>query len=95
MVMSTRPVATCWVKVAFAPPDRMKLPSWTLRTRSSAGSNVSVSEIVESLDTFVIEIGTLYGPAPTRKPVAGGVMITCACPTPVVVTGGSDGDDGG
>src|ERR1700676_2289669 len=95
MVMSTRPALACCVNVAFAPPDRMKLPSWTLRTRSSAGSNVNVSEMVESLDTFEIEIGTVYGPAPTRNPVPGGVRMTCATPTPAVVTGGSAGDGGG
>src|SRR4029077_10952589 len=75
--------------------DRMKLPSWTLRTRSSAGSNDNVSEMVESLDTFVIEIGTVYGPAPTRNAVPGGVRMTCATPRPAVVTGGSAGGGGG
>src|ERR1700687_3450927 len=72
----------------------MKLPSRTARTRSSVGSNVNVSEMVESLDTLLIEIGTLYGPAPMRNPAAGGVMITCAHPTPAVVTGGSGGGGG-
>ncbi len=63
IVMSTRPGAICWVKVAFAPADRMKLPSCTLRTRSSAGSKVSVSETVDRRETFTIEIGIVYGPA--------------------------------
>ena len=67
---------------ALAPPDRMKLPSFTARTRSSAGSKVSVSVIVESRETFVIEIGTVYGPAPTLNAVPGGVRSTCAAPSP-------------
>ena len=73
----------------------MKLPSCTLRTRSSAGSKVSVSETVESRETFTIEIGTVYGPAPTRNVVPGGERITCASPTPGVVIGGSTGAGGG
>src|SRR5580658_7049422 len=71
----------------------MKLPSWRLRTRSSVGSNVTVSEMVESLDTFEIEIGTVYGPPPTRNTAPGGVMATWAAPTPAVVIGSEP--DGG
>ena len=37
-VISTRPGDTCCVKVALAPPDRMKLPSFTARTCSNPGS---------------------------------------------------------
>ena len=87
IVMSTRPGAICWVNVAFAPPDRMKLPSCTLRTRSSAGSKVSVSVMVDSRETFVIEIGTVYGPPPTRNVARGGDRTTCAVPNPGDVTG--------
>ena len=47
----------------------MKLPSCTVRTRSIAGSKVSVSVIVDSRDALVIEIGTVYGPPPTRNVV--------------------------
>src|SRR5262249_25975422 len=58
MVMSTRPGLTCCVKTAFTPPDRMKLPSLTARTRSSDGSKVIVSATVERREAFVTEIGT-------------------------------------
>lgn len=59
IVMSTRPGDTCWVNAALAPPDRMKLPSFTARTRNSPGSKVNVSVIIDSRDTFEIEIGTV------------------------------------
>ena len=59
MVMSTRPGLTCWAKAAFAAPDRMKLPSFTARARSSAGSNVTVSVTVDTRDAFTMEIGTV------------------------------------
>ena len=45
----------------------MKLPSCTVRTRSSAGSNVSVSVMVDSREALATEIGTVYGPPPTRN----------------------------
>lgn len=81
-VMSTRPGATCCVNVAVAPPDRMKLPSFTPRTRNNPGSKVNVSVTIESRDTFTIDIGTVYGPAPTRNDVPGGVRTTWANPSP-------------
>lgn len=62
MVMSTRPGFTCWVNVAFTPPDRMKLPSDTLRTRSNIGSYIKVIVIVDSRDAPATVIGTVYGP---------------------------------
>ena len=47
-------------------------PSFTARTRNSIGSNVNVSVIIESRDALTMEIGTVYGPAPTRNVVPGG-----------------------
>ena len=44
------------------PPVRMKLPSWTLRTRSTEGSKISVSEIVESRDHSRSVIGRTIDP---------------------------------
>ncbi len=60
-VKSTRPaaVSTCWVNVTCTPPCRRKLPSCTVRTRRTFGSKNSVSEMVDSWDTPVIEIGTV------------------------------------
>src|SRR6516162_9490382 len=60
----------------------MKLPSFTLRTRSFVGSNVSVNVSVEMRVASVIEMGTVYGPPPTRKVGPGGEMMICAAPTP-------------
>ena len=78
--MSTRPAAasTICVKVACAPPARMKLPSWTARTRSAAGLNVIVSDSPESRDAFVADTATVYGPPPTRNSGPGGVTTICA-----------------
>ena len=95
IVMSTRPGADCWVNDALAPPDRMKLPSLTARTRSSAGSKVRVIVTVDSRDTLVTEIGTVYGPAPTLKTLPGGDRITWAEPSPGETVGASAGDAGG
>src|ERR1019366_1164716 len=67
----------------------MKLPSCTMRTRRSAGLNVSVSVTVESRVAPTTEIGTVYGPPPTRNAVEGGERITCAEPTPADVIGAS------
>src|SRR3954451_1930109 len=91
IVMSTRPLLVCCVNVAFAPPDRMKLPSLTTRTRSKAGLYVNVSVIDDSRLASVIEIGTVYGPPPTRNVVPGGDRITCAEPMPGVVVGSAGG----
>ena len=74
--------------MTFAPPDRRKLPSCTVRTRSIAGSNTIVNVTVESRWAPVTEIGMLYGPCPTRSGVAGGEMITCAWPMPGELIGG-------
>jgi hypothetical protein len=71
----------------------MKLPSCTLLTRISDGSYVTVNVIVDNRDTFVIEIGTVYGPPPIRN-VGGGDNKTCAAPNPCVVTGGAGGTVG-
>src|SRR5204862_5951071 len=82
IVMSTRPLPACWVKLALTPPVRMKLPSCTARTRMIAGSNVSVSVIVEIRVAPVTEIGTVYGPPPTRNVVPDGESSTWADPMP-------------
>jgi hypothetical protein len=58
-VMSIRPPVACWLNTGVTPPLRMKLPCCTARTRSFAGSNVSVSVIVDSPDAFVIDSGTV------------------------------------
>jgi hypothetical protein len=63
----------------------MKLPSCTVRTRSFAGSKISVRVIVESRDASVIASGTVYGPPPTRNDVLGAEMSTCADPMPLDV----------
>jgi hypothetical protein len=94
-VMSIRFPFTCWVNVTLVPPMRMKLPSWTVRTRSLVGSKISVRVIVEIRDTSVIESGIVYGPPPTRNVVLGGEMITCACPTPGEVVGTTGSAVGG
>src|SRR5688500_2191355 len=76
---STRPIAasTCCVNVACTPPVRRKLPSWTARTRRAAGLKVIVSVTLESCDAPAIEIGTVYGPAPTRNSGPGGERRIC------------------
>ena len=76
IVMSMRPRPTCCENVTFAPPDRRKLPSCTVRTRSFAGSYTMANVTVDSRCAPVIEIGMLYGPWPTRSGVAGVEMIT-------------------
>src|SRR5262249_22171369 len=70
--------STCCVNWAAEPPCRMKLPSCTLRTRSAAGLKVIVTETFERRDAFDTEIGTVYGPPPTRNSVPGGVSRICA-----------------
>src|SRR5215470_1943791 len=67
----------------------MKLPSFTLRTRSFVGSNVSVNVSVEMRVASVIEMGTVYGPPPTRNIGPGGEMMICAAPTPGDCVGGA------
>lgn len=78
--MSMRPVpaSTICVKVAWAPPARMKLPSWTARTRTADGLNVSVSDNPDRREALVAETATVYGPAPTRNSGPGGVTTICA-----------------
>src|SRR5437762_10670650 len=66
----------------------MKLPSCTARTRSADGLNVTVSERPDRRDALVAEIATVYGPAPTRKSVPGGVTTICA---PALATTGAAG----
>jgi hypothetical protein len=56
----------------------MKLPSWTARTRSADGLNVTVSDRPDRRDAFVADRATVYGPPPTRKSVPGGVTTICA-----------------
>src|SRR6478736_1321308 len=77
--MSTRPVVASirGVDVAVTLPWRMNMPSCTLRTRSTFGLNVTVSVSVETRDTLLIEIGTVYGPPATRNS-PGGVTRICA-----------------
>lgn len=77
------------------PPARMKLPSCTLRIRRTAGSKVSVSEIVVNRETFAIINGTVYGPEPTRHVVPGTVTVTSAEPTAAVGGGTCTGGVGG
>src|SRR6185503_8265935 len=90
IAMSMRPVtgSTICVKAACAPPARMKLPSWTARTRTAAGLNVIVNDSPDSRDAFVAEMATVYGPPPTRNSGPGGVMTTCA-PAGAIVGGGA------
>jgi len=47
---------------------------------------MSVSVTVEIRDASAIEIGTVYGPPPTRI-AGGGLIVTCADPIPGVVVG--------
>src|SRR6185503_16640585 len=75
-------------RAACAPPARMKLPSWTARTRTAAGLNVIVNDSPDSRDAFVAEMATVYGPPPTRNSGPGGVMTTCA-PAGAIVGGGA------
>ena len=48
---------------------------------------MSVSVTVEMRDASVIEIGTVYGPPPTRNVGPGGEMMTWADPIPGAVVG--------
>jgi len=50
----------------------MKLPSAIALMRKTAGLYVTVTETFEICDAPEIEIGTLYGPPPTRNSVDGG-----------------------
>src|SRR5436190_5948571 len=56
----------------------MKLPSCTVRTRTTAGLNVIVNDIDESRVALVTEIGSVYGPPPTRNSADGGETTTWA-----------------
>src|ERR671912_130932 len=93
MTTSTRPVAASMrgVKLAPTPPCRMKVPSCTVRTRSTLGLKVIDRLSVETRDALLIETGTVYGPPPTWKTVPGTVTITCAG---VAVARGSVGAGG-
>src|SRR5439155_3795913 len=93
-VMSIRLPLTCCAKLTVTPPARMKLPSCTVRTRSFVGSKITVSVMVAMRDASVIEIGTVYGPPPTRS-VGGGEMITCAAPMPADTVGTAGAGVGG
>src|SRR5512145_3222495 len=87
--MSTRPVATSMrgVNIAVTPPWRMKVPSCTVRTRSTAGLNVIVSVNVDSRDAFETERGTVYGPPATRN--------SCGAVTPIWAAAAAPGAAGG
>src|SRR5262245_21857153 len=50
--------------------------------------------MVDNRDTLLIDIGTVYGPAPTRNAAAGVDSVTCASPTPCVVVAGAGPTDG-
>ena len=71
--MSMRPLlsSTCWVNAGVTPPCRMNVPSCTLRTRSSAGLKVIDSVTADSRVAPEIDIGTVYGPPPTRISLGG------------------------
>src|ERR687898_1447345 len=56
----------------------MKLPSCTDRTRSGPGLKVTVRDTVAIRGALVTEMGTVYGPPPTRNSVPGAVTATCA-----------------
>ena len=55
------------VKDGVTPPCRMKVPSCTVRTRSTAGLYVTVNVTIDSRDALLIETGTVYGPPATRN----------------------------
>jgi hypothetical protein len=57
--MSTRPADACWLKTVLTPPDRIKLPSWTLRARNLVGSNVMTIVTVDSRDASFTVSGTV------------------------------------
>ena len=63
IAMSTRPAAASifCVKAAATPPWRSRLPSWTLRTRSTAGLKFTDSDTVDSRVAPEIDIGTGRG----------------------------------
>src|SRR5688500_15019600 len=94
-VMSTRPAAASifGVNDAVVAPCRMNVPSWTLRTRTTDGSNVIVSDMVETRDALLIESGVRYGPPTTRNSRSVGVMMICAGVT--VVPGAAGGETSG
>src|SRR4051812_39196903 len=95
--MSTRPAAASirGVNVVGTLPCRMKVPSCTVRTRSTFGLNVTVSVITDTRDALLIESGTVYGPPATRNSVPGGVTRICAAVDDVgaapAVPGGAGG----
>ena len=60
------------VKDAITPPCRMKVPSCTVRTRSTAGLYVIVNVTTETRAALLIETGIVYGPPATWKVVPGG-----------------------
>ena len=56
---------------------------WGIGTRDTEDR---LREIVDNRDAFTIEIGTVYGPPPTRNDVPDGVRMTSAEPMPGVVS---------
>src|SRR5438128_4355638 len=94
-VMSMRLPFTCCAKATLTLPARMKLPSWTVRTRSLVASYTSVSVTVDRRCASVTDSGTVYGPPPTRNVVPGGEMMTCAPPIPGDVVGTAAGAGSG
>ena len=85
------------VKVAVTPPWRMNVPSCTLRTRNTAGLNVTVNVTIDSRDAFATLSGTVYGPPAVRNS-CGAVIVTCAAGTggtPAAPLGATLGSRGG
>ena len=97
MTMSTRPAAGSirGVNEVATPPWRMKLPSCTVLARTADPLKVIVIVAVDARDTPLIEIGTGYGPPPTRNSVPEGVTITCAAPAAAAGAVGAGGSGTG
>ncbi len=57
--MSPASVSTYCVKPTWAPPRRMEPPSWTVRTRKTLGSKVTVSETINNCEAPLIDTGTV------------------------------------
>src|SRR5688572_26872662 len=94
IVMSTRPCTASifGVNDTVVEPWRMNVPSWTLRTRTTCGLNVTVSDIVETRCALLIATGARYGPPAILNSVPAVVMITCAG---VAVDGAAPGGPAG
>lgn len=102
--MSMRPLfsSTWLLNAGVMPPWRMNVPSCTLRMRISAGLYVIDNVNVDRRVALAIEIGTVYGPLPTRISLGGlneiraGAAIGSACVGAGVaggVAGAAAGDD--